>query len=105
MTPEGRVETHLVSQCKKRGILYYKFTAPANSGVPDRIVIGNGKVIFIELKAPGEKPRKLQRYVIAKMRKAGADVRVADSNELVDAILSEVEVKEVKNNEKNKKPH
>ena len=90
MTPEGRVEDYLCRQCKKRGVLCYKFTSPSNTGVPDRILVCNGKTIFVELKAPGETPRKKQLYVIRKLKAAGADVRVADSNETISQILDEI---------------
>lgn len=90
MTPEGIIESYLETQSKNRNILCFKFVSPGNKGVPDRILIGNGKTVFVELKAPGEKPRPLQKYVINKMRKAGADVRVADTKEKVNAILKDV---------------
>ena len=92
MTPEGRVESYLLQQCKNRGFLCYKFVSPGNRGVPDRIVIGNGHTVFVELKAKSKVPRKLQLKVHKKMRDAGADVRVADTSELVDELMSELEV-------------
>jgi hypothetical protein len=88
MTPEGRIESYLISQSEKYGILCYKFVSPGNKGVPDRILIGKGKTVFVETKAPKEVPRKLQEYVIKKMKKAGATVYVADTKEAVDAILN-----------------
>ena len=90
MTPEGRVESHLTKECKKYNILCYKFQSPSNSGVPDRVLVGNGKVFFVELKRPGEEPRKLQQQVIKKLQKAGATVYVADNNDEVDAIVKEL---------------
>ena len=90
MTPEGRVESHLVNECEKHGFLCYKFVSPGNKGVPDRIVIGNGRTIFVELKAPNETLRKLQEYVVNKMKNAGADVRVANTKEKVDALINEL---------------
>lgn len=90
MTPEGQIESYLESQSEKQKVLCFKFVSPGNRGVPDRIIIANGKVMFIELKAPDKKPRKLQEYVIKKMRKAGADVRVADTKEKVDELLNEI---------------
>lgn len=91
MTPEGRVEAHLCNRCKRLGFLCYKFVSPGNKGVPDRIVIGNGHTVFVELKAESKVPRKLQLKVHDKMRDAGADVRVADTVELVDKLLKELE--------------
>lgn len=87
MTPEGVIESHLVSRCEKLGILCYKFVSPGNKGVPDRILIANGQTIFVETKKPGGVPRELQEYVIKKMRKSGATVYVADTKEDIDEIL------------------
>lgn len=55
---EEVIERHLVNEVKKAGGIAYKFTSPGRRGVPDRIVLlPNGKIIFVECKAPGEKPR------------------------------------------------
>lgn len=60
---ENAVETRLVKNVKKAGGLIYKFTSPGNRGVPDRIVIHQGRVYFIELKRPkGGKIAELQKY-------------------------------------------
>jgi hypothetical protein len=90
MKPEGEIENYILKQSEKNNVLCYKFVSPGNKGVPDRILIGNGKTVFVELKAPGEKPRELQKYVIKKMKKAGADVRVADTKRDVDIILKDI---------------
>ncbi|HEX9230145.1 MAG TPA: hypothetical protein VF885_26385, partial [Arthrobacter sp.] len=89
-TPEGVVEDHLFKQCKKLDFVCLKFTSPANSGVPDRVVIGNGMTVFLELKAPGESLRALQHEVITEMIGRGAIVRVADTIALVDKLLAEI---------------
>lgn len=90
MKPEGEIESYMVNQSEKKGILCYKFVSPGHRGVPDRILIGNGQTVFVELKAPGETPRELQEYVMKQMRKAGADVEVADTKEDVDRILNRI---------------
>lgn len=84
---ENDVETYLYKQAKKHDILCYKFTAPSTAGVPDRILIGNNKTVFVELKRPGEKPRKLQVAIHKKMREHGATVFVADTKELVNDVI------------------
>lgn len=84
---ENDVETYLYNQAKKHNILCYKFTAPSTTGVPDRILIGNGKTVFLELKRPGEKPRKLQIAIHKRMREHGATVFVADTKPLVDEVI------------------
>ena len=46
---------------------------------PDRIVLlPGGKCFFAEMKAPGEKPRKLQGHRIAMLRRLGFHVEVID---------------------------
>jgi hypothetical protein len=89
-TPEGVVEDHLFKQCKKLDLVCLKFTSPANSGVPDRVIIGNGLTVFLELKAPGETLRDLQHERINEMISHGAIVRVADTKALVDELLAEI---------------
>lgn len=73
---EKEIEAKLGREIKKLGGLYYKFTSPNMPGVPDRIVIIGGRVIFLELKATWGRLANIQKWVIAEMQKRGADVRV-----------------------------
>lgn len=87
---ESRVEKHLVDRVKARGGLCLKFTSPSLAGVPDRIVIIDGQVYFVELKAPKEKARKLQRAVFDRFLACGVPVYLLDSipdvNRFVDGL-------------------
>ena len=87
---ESRIEAGLRRQVSKRGGLFLKFVSPSQSGVPDRIIIDGGRVIFVELKQQGEKPRKLQQKVINRMRSHGADVRVVAGKEEAEALVKEL---------------
>lgn len=87
MTPEGRIESYFVKQCKAHGLLCYKFTAPSTAGVPDRIAIGNGRTVFVELKAPGEKPRALQRAIHRQIQAHGGTIFVIDTKDGVDDFI------------------
>ena len=88
---EGVVESYLKNKAKENGCLCYKFvTGGSMSGVPDRVIIGHGKTIFVETKAPGKVPRKLQQYVIRTMREHGATVYVADTKDKVDGLINEI---------------
>lgn len=59
---ESEIEGKLAKYAKSKGCLTYKFSSPANRGVPDRIFITpKGVVIFMEIKAPGKKPTALQQ--------------------------------------------
>jgi len=83
---ERDIEKALVARVKQIGGKCEKFTSPARRAVPDRIVsLPGGVVIFVELKAPGEKPTKLQAKDHRERRQLGCDVRVIDTMEAVDA--------------------
>ena len=84
---EGYVENYLRDEGKRRGFKCYKFTSPSNSGVPDRVVIGHGHTVFVELKAPGKKTRPLQEAVHREMRRYGAKVYVIDNRDDVDMLF------------------
>lgn len=85
---EKKIEERLKTRAKEAGGLAIKWVSPSMSGVPDRIVfLPGGKIIFVELKRPGEKPTPLQDRIIGMLRGLGADVRVADSMEKVDEIF------------------
>lgn len=81
---ESKIEAYMAKQAKQYDTMYLKFTSPGNAGVPDRVLIHDGQVTFIELKRPGEEPRELQQKMIEKMRQHGAVVKVIDSIEAVD---------------------
>lgn len=77
---EYAVEKHLVQKTQDCGGLCLKFISPRIAGVPDRIVVlPGGKIGFAETKAPGKKPRRLQRAVIRTLYKCGCRVAVIDN--------------------------
>lgn len=84
---EAHVEKYLVTQCKKHNILCWKFTSPGRTGVPDRIVIARGRTVFVETKARDGILSPRQKVVIAELKEHGAEVRVANTRELVDEFL------------------
>jgi hypothetical protein len=57
------------------------------SGWPDLQFLYRGRMFFIELKRPGEKPEKHQRDLHDRLRHCGGHVDWADSVEQVEAIL------------------
>jgi hypothetical protein len=81
---ECDIESALVKRVKELNGLCEKFTSPGRRSVPDRIVTLPGNVvIFVEVKAPGKKPTKLQLRDHQRRRALGCDVRVIDSLEQV----------------------
>jgi len=90
---EREVEAALVKAVKTRGGICPKWVSPGLDGVPDRIVLlPGGKVGFVELKAPGERPRKLQIARMRQLERLGCKCFVCDSIELIAWILNEIEV-------------
>ena len=93
---EKDIERYFKAQLEKRGAIVWKFVSPGQAGVPDRIVLlPGGRVVFAEMKAPGKRPRPLQRAVFERMRRAGHPVYVIDSREAVKAFMEEVMPDEV----------
>lgn len=103
MKPEEEIEEYLRKQSEALGFLCFKFTSPGNNGVPDRVLIGHGKTFFIETKAPGEKPRKLQQKVIERINSHGGLALVADSKEAIDTILETIIAQETSRKKQSRK--
>lgn len=87
---EKTIEKKVVGHAKKLGFWTRKFVSPNNRGVPDRIFVLCGVVVFIEFKAPGKKPTPLQALEMKKMEEAGLRVHVCDSAEQGLVILNGV---------------
>lgn len=82
MVRERDVERALIRQVRKAGGLCLKFVSPGWDGAPDRVCLWpGGRITFVELKAPGKKPRPLQIRRIAQLRELGFEVTVVDSLE------------------------
>lgn len=76
---ERDIERKVCQYAKSKGWIHFKFVSPGNNGVPDRILMRDGKVIFIEFKATGERPTVLQAAQHRRLRASGMMVHVIDS--------------------------
>lgn len=77
---ESLIEQTLVRRVEALGGLCEKFASPGRRGVPDRIIsMPGGVVVFVEVKAPGKKPTRLQLHDHARRRALGFRVEVIDS--------------------------
>jgi hypothetical protein len=82
MTTERDVEQAFVREAKRFGATVLKFTSPGHAGMPDRaVLLRYGVVRFVEFKAPGKKPRPLQRKTFERLEELGFPVLVIDSLE------------------------
>ena len=88
---EKQIENKLATEAKKLGGIALKFVSPSFDGMPDRLVlIPDGHIAFVELKAPGKKPRPLQLSRHPLLRSLGFRVYVIDSVEQIGGMLDEV---------------
>ncbi|OQA55924.1 MAG: VRR-NUC domain protein [Candidatus Omnitrophica bacterium ADurb.Bin277] len=71
---------------------YYKAHDQFTAGIPDIIGCISGVFFGVELKRPGAKPRKLQVYVMDKIRAAGGYALCADSLDQVRHFLCDLKI-------------
>ena len=67
MLREKDVERELKEAVEASGGLCYKWVSPGNNGVPDRIVIIDGEVCFVELKTSVGQLSPIQKVQIRKL--------------------------------------
>ena len=88
---EREVEKDLIKEVKKRGGIALKFVSPGMAGVPDRLVLmKDGKLAFVELKAPGKEMRPLQILRKRQLESLGFLVYCIDSKEKIGDVLDEI---------------
>lgn len=83
-TRENKVEKYLDSEVKRLGGLTRKWVSPGRDGVPDRIVIIDGTVWFVEVKTVDGTLSMVQGREHARLREAGAQVITVFGEEGVD---------------------
>jgi hypothetical protein len=89
---EKTTERKLVQAAKAVGGIALKLSCPGTAGMPDRLVLlPGGRAGFVEVKAPGAKPRPLQVARIDTLRKLGFKAFVLDSDEQIGGIIREIQ--------------
>ena len=73
---ERDLESRLNQLVKLAGGVTYKLDARTHKGAPDRVVILDSTVWFIELKTETGKLSELQGYELDRLNRAGANTRV-----------------------------
>ena len=88
---EKIIEQKLVTAVKKQGGICPKFVSPGFDGMPDRLVLlPFGRFAFVEVKAPGEKPRPLQLARHGMLQKLGYRVYVLDDVNQIEKMVCEI---------------
>jgi hypothetical protein len=91
MAKEAKLEKAIGDFARSNGCLYYKFSSPSNRGVPDRIIIApTGKILFLEIKAPGEIPTKLQGREMHRINSNNANADWVDNIEKAKQLISKL---------------
>lgn len=88
---EKEIEETLIEKVKKNNGLCLKFISPSMTGIPDRIILlPGGKIGFVEVKRPGEKPRPIQKKRIRQLRDLGFKVYVFGDKKEIDCIIKDI---------------
>lgn len=89
---EKTIEQKFTAAVKAAGGLALKFASPGFDGVPDRIaLLPGGRMAFVEVKAPGKKPRPLQEARHRLLRRLGFKVYVLDDAGQIGGIIDEIQ--------------
>ena len=88
---EQEIELQLVRAVKKMGGRAVKFMSPGFDGMPDRLVLlPGGKCGFVEVKAPGKRPRALQVVRHEMLKELGFKVYVLDAIGQIEEIINDI---------------
>lgn len=88
---EKVVERKLVEAVKANGGMCIKLLCDQLTGLPDRMCLfPNHKIVFVELKTTGRKPKRIQLFMHDKLRALGFRVEVIDSIEGVEQFINNI---------------
>lgn len=84
---ENKVEKYLDEKIKALGGITRKWVSPGRDGVPDRIVIVRGIVVFVEVKTADGDVSPSQDREIRRLAESGARVTVVRGHDGVDKFI------------------
>ena len=88
---EKVVEHKLVELVKINGGMCIKLLCDQLIGLPDRMCLFPGhKIVFVELKTTGRKPKRIQAYMHNKLRALGFRVEVIDTVESIINFVDDI---------------
>ena len=89
---EKQIERKFVQEVKALGGICLKWVSPGFDGVPDRLVFLPGCHFgLVEVKAPGKKPRPIQKARHRLLKRLGFRVFVLDDIQQIGGILDEIQ--------------
>lgn len=88
---EKTIEQKFRKAVRESGGMAVKFTSPGLDGMPDRLaLLPGGRMAFVEVKAPGKRPRPLQEARHRMLRRLGFLVYVLDDEGQIGGIIDEI---------------
>jgi hypothetical protein len=89
-TPEGKIQAKIIKYLKEKKIFHFRYNAVSSSfGLPDLILIYNGRFIGLEVKTETGRPTELQLRMQIAIRMAGGVYEFVTSVKQVEEILNE----------------
>ena len=89
---EKQIERKFIREVKALGGICPKWVSPGFDGVPDRLVFLPGCHFgLVEVKAPGKKPRPIQKARHRLLKRLGFQVFVLDDIQQIGGILDEIQ--------------
>ncbi|ETJ97757.1 VRR-NUC domain-containing protein [Propionimicrobium sp. BV2F7] len=89
---EKQIEQALKQAVEVRGGICWKLISPGTVGVPDRMILmPAGRIGFVEVKAPGGKPRPIQKYRMRQLRHLGFTALVLDDLDDIEAVCDAIQ--------------
>ena len=89
---EKYIEKKFVEAVRNLGGLAPKFVSPGLNGVPDRIVLlPNGHMAFVELKAPGQMMRPMQLRRKRQLERLGYKVYCIDTLSEIGGVIDAIQ--------------
>lgn len=88
---EKALERKVAELTKAHKGMCIKLLSDYITGLPDRLCLFPGqRLVFIELKTTGQKPRRIQLYIHKKLRDLGFRVEVVDNSKQLTEIIESV---------------
>lgn len=84
---EKVLERNLNKEVKALGGWSIKILSNFITGLPDRLVLLNGRAYFVEVKSEGKKPSHIQRVVHKKLEALGFTVSIIDTTEKLNNFI------------------
>ena len=89
---EKHIEQNLRKAVEKTGGRAIKLTSPGTAGMPDRLLLlPGGRVIFIELKAPGGHLRPIQKHRHNQLQQLGFTVHTINNKHQIESLIHEIQ--------------